>query len=124
METQVSEVQDRGGRWKSVLIALGLLSGATLALVVALYMWSYFGGRTPAMNWFLAVLIGLTTLGLAGAFAISRPSLRTTSVIISIGAICTAVGFIWGPIGIFSALVIGNIVTSFVAWRKRRASES
>ena len=124
METQVPEVAGRGDRWKSMLIALGLLSGATLALVVALYLWSYLGGRTPPMNWFLAVLIGLTTLGLAVAFAISRPSLKTTSIIIAIGAACTAVGFIWGPIGILSALVAGNIVTSVVAWRKRCACES
>src|SRR4051812_34520910 len=109
METQVAEIAARSARWKSALIALGLLSGATLALVVALYLWSYFDGRRPAMNWFLAVLIGLTTLGLAGAFAISRSSLKTTSLIITVGAACTAVGFIWGPIGIFSALVVGNI---------------
>jgi|KBSMisStaDraftv2_1062788.scaffolds.fasta_scaffold100717_3 hypothetical protein len=124
METQVPEVASSSGRWNSALIALGLLSGATLALVVALYLWSYFGGRRPPMNWFLAVLIGLTTLGLAGACAISRPSLKMTSLIIAIGAACTAVGFIWGPIGIFSALVVGNSITSFVAWRKRRACES
>jgi hypothetical protein len=124
METQVPEIAGRSARWKSALFALGLLSGATLALVVALYLWSYFDGRRPAMNWFLAVLIGLTTLGLAGAFAISRPSLKTTSLIIAVGAACTAVGFIWGPIGIFSALVVGNVVASFIAWQKRRAGES
>jgi hypothetical protein len=71
------------------------------------------------------VLIALTTIGLTGALAISRASLKATSLIIATGAIGTAVGFLWGPIGIFSALLAANIVTSFaVAWQKRRVRES
>ena len=125
MESQDFKVAGRGVRWKSVLIGLGLLSGSMIALVIALYLWSHFDGRGPAINWFLSVLIALTTIGLAGALAISRASFKATSLIIATGAIGTAVGFFWGPLGIISALLAANIVNSFVvAWQKRRVRES
>jgi len=123
MDTQVLVESPRSRRIKSALTALALLSVATAALAISLVLWSRFNSDVPAINWFLAVLFGFTTVGLVGAFALSRASFKTLVLIIATGVACAAVGFLWGPMGLFCGIVAGNLVTSLVAWRKRRASE-
>ena len=123
MDTQLILGTTTSRRIRSALTALALLSIATIALVVGLYLWTKFRGGFPAINWFLAVLGVFTTLGLVGAMIISRYSPETILTIVAIGIACAAVAFLWGPLGIFWGLVAANIATSVVAWDRRRAGE-
>jgi hypothetical protein len=124
MEPQVLEPIGPIPRWRNALVWVGLLSAGVLAIVLALYLSHQFQGRIPAINWLIAVLAGFTTLGLLGTLGLSRATLKEASLIAATGAVGGIVGLSWGPQGIFVGLVVANIATSVVAWRKRRVGTS
>jgi hypothetical protein len=119
MDPQVLESLGRTARWKSVLIWIGLISGAALSIAIALYLWNLFDGRIPAVKWLIALLSGFTAICLVAVLIFDRAPLKTVLLVVGIGLGCAAVGFRWGFPGLLFGLVAAHVVTSIVARRKR-----
>jgi len=113
MEAPAFSVLVRSKRLRSLRAALVLISPGIGALIFSLYFWTQFQ-RVPAINWFIAVCGCLATLGLAVALTKARSPLRQAWPAVALAVACTAVGFLWGPLGIFCLIVAGNVGTKLI----------
>lgn len=120
MEAPIFNVHFRSRRLRSLLIAFGLLAVSMGALAVSLYCWTRFQW-VPPINWFLAVLGSLATLGLAVALANAHSPFRTALPAVALGVTCVGVGFVWGPLGIVCLIVAGGVAAELISWLRRHA---